>query len=238
MHNYGIDSNNHEDDSTVLMASRSHKKHEDSEGVWLISYSDMMTLLMGFFALMLSMSEIDPKKSAAIQKEASEYFGGKFQKPLENLHTELREKIKQARLENQIQIEEEPNGLAMIFTGTLLFDSGSVALKDEGVAVFDQIIPIIRKAAPEYFIVSEGHTDNKPIATPIIPSNWELSGLRASTVARKFESFGFAKEKLTIIGWGETRPLAPNSDSNGTVNTINQSRNRRVVIRILKDKIL
>lgn len=214
-----------------------HKKHEDSEGVWLISYSDLMTLLMGFFALLLSMANLDANKFEEVQMEASQVFGGEYKSPFKELESNLQQIIEKTNLKQHIQISSDATGVTVTMRGTLLFDSGNVDLRPEAHDIFNQLIPIIKKQANDYYLLFEGHTDNVPIAHPFIRSNWELSGLRASTVARKFQEFSFAADKLMIVGWGETRPILPNLNSNNEPIAENQSANRRVVIKILKNPI-
>lgn len=220
-----------------LVFNKPHKKHEDSEGVWLISYSDLMTLLMGFFALLLSMANLDANKFEQIQQEASIVFGGEYSSPFKELESNLQSVIEKNKLKNVIQISSDASGVTVTMKGTLLFDSGNVDLRPEAQDIFKQLIPIIKNQAANYFILFEGHTDNVPIAHPYIRSNWELSGLRASTVARQFQDFQFASEKLMIVGWGDTRPLLPNLDANKQPIAENQSANRRVVVKILKNPI-
>jgi chemotaxis protein MotB len=77
----------------------------------------------------------------------------------------------------------------------------------------------------------EGHTDDLPINTGKFPSNWELSALRASNVVHVLcEDAGIPAERLSIIGYGEYRPLVANEDK------ISRAMNRRVDIVILKKK--
>ena len=69
-----------------------------------------------------------------------------------------------------------------------------------------------------YNIVVEGHTDSRPITDGPYPSNWELSSARASTVIRLFIAQGYAPERLTAIGYADTRP-AKNAEKNQDVPT-------------------
>jgi chemotaxis protein MotB len=229
-HDYDV----HSHDNLVF---NKHKKHEDSEGVWLISYSDLMTLLMGFFALLLSMANLDANKLEEVQIEASKVFGGEYKRPFQELVSSLKQVIENSKLKDHIQISSNASGVAVTIKGTLLFDSGSVELRPDTHEIFDQLIPIIKKQASDYFILIEGHTDNVPISHKFIRSNWELSGLRASTIARKFQDYEFKSEMLMIIGWGENKPLLPNKDDQGNSILENQSANRRVIIKILREPI-
>jgi chemotaxis protein MotB len=73
----------------------------------------------------------------------------------------------------------------------------------------------------------EGHTDNRPISTRLYPSNWELSAARAASVVHRFANAGVAPDRLSVIGFGENRPIQPNDTQAG------RDANRRVVIVIL-----
>jgi chemotaxis protein MotB len=71
----------------------------------------------------------------------------------------------------------------------------------------------------------EGHTDNVPIHTNRFPSNWELSIARAVSVVKYFVDVGnINPQRLSAVGYGESRPLVPNSSA------ANLAKNRRVEI--------
>jgi chemotaxis protein MotB len=65
-------------------------------------------------------------------------------------------------------------------------------------------------------------------------TNWELSGVRASRVVTVFEGFGYTKNLLTAVGYGDARPVVPNRDANGVGIEANRTQNRRVVIKLIK----
>lgn len=211
-----------------------HKKSEEGEGPWLVSYADMMTLLMGFFALISSLSKPDMNEFEKVKQSATEYFGGEYERPYQKLEERLRQVIKENQLEQQVKLNTEADGLSLTFTGTFFFDSGSFIVKPEAQVTMDKMVQVIRKEAGAYNVMIEGHTDSRPMSHQIIASNWELSGIRAARVAQLFENRGFLKKQLTIMGWGETKPLVPNENADGSPNLVNQSKNRRVVIKILK----
>lgn len=213
----------------------STKKAEEGEGPWLVSYADLMTLLMGFFALVASFSKPDAKEFDKVAASASKYFGGEYKAPYEKLNTSLMKFVKENHLEDKVQIEMTPDGVTMTFSGTLFFDSGEFVVRPDGANLLNKMIPEIRKETTKFNIMIEGHTDDAPIRHPIIASNWELSGIRAARIAQFFEGNNFAREQLTILGWGETKPLGPNTNNDGTPNLENRAKNRRVVIRIFKE---
>lgn len=221
-----------EDHDDLEMHLRPSKKSEDSEGVWLVSYADLMTLLMGFFALIASFSKVDATEFEKVKQEAVKYFGGEYENPYGDLAQSLTSAIKNMGLDEQVTVEAKAEGVVITFEGTLLFDSGDFKLKDSGRDIMNQISKAVHHEAPSHKILIEGHTDNAPISQDIIASNWELSSLRASRVAQLFERHGYKKNQITLMGWGETKPLVPNENSDGSTNHGNRAKNRRVVITV------
>jgi len=133
------------------------------------------------------------------------------------------------KLADYIELIEQERGLVISIKDTLLFTSGSDELNPQAWGLIKQLGMALVKV-PNYIRV-EGHTDNLPINTGKFPSNWELSMLRASTVLHVLqESAGVSPDRLSVIGYGEYRPLVPNS------NAVNRAKNRRVDIVILKQK--
>jgi len=210
-------------------------KAEESDGNWLVSYADMMTLLVGFFLLLQSFSKIDSTKFEQVKKETTKLFGGEYKIPFEKLTTKLKDVVKTQNLEGQVVFQESDAGIEITFRGALFFDSGSVALRSEAKTLLDRFIPTINENAKDFGVTVEGHTDNRPVVGGQYTSNWELSSLRACTVLKLFESNGFSRFKLRALGWGDTKPIVPNEDAKGIPLAENQSQNRRVVVKILRD---
>lgn len=207
--------------------------HQDTEGVWLISYADMMTLLMGFFALMASMSSIDESKFKEVGNEAALYFGGDVIEPFEKVGKAISKLIKDKGLEKEVNIRVEKTGIIITFEGTLFFTSGSYKLKSDANALMQELLKVLNEKAHDKKFVIEGHTDNTPINRGVIASNWELSSLRANAVARLFEKYDFHRDQILTIGLGETRPILPNKNALNQPLPKNQAQNRRVVIKVL-----
>jgi chemotaxis protein MotB len=134
-------------------------------------------------------------------------------------------------------VKTDATGVSITFQSTVFFDTLSADVKPEGKVVLDKLIETIatRQQADkkEYRIIVEGHTDSRPILGGTFPTNWELSGARASRVVRMFLDLGFSPQKLAAIGYGETRPEAPSRTPAGEWDEEALSKNRRVVLRIL-----
>src|SRR5712692_3691332 len=105
------------------------------------------------------------------------------------------------------------------------FDSGSAKLKPEGVKKLKQLSADLKaKAGTDKDIRIEGHTDDRPIHTVQFPSNWELSSARANAVVRELHDDGINGEQLLAVGYGASRPAAPNTSAES------RAKNRRVEI--------
>lgn len=208
------------------------KVDEDSD-LWLISYADMMTLLVGFFAMILSFSKIEAQEFEKLKKATTALFGGEYVIPHEKLKQKVDEMLEKQNLKDQVIVHVADKGLEVTFRGALFFDSGSALVKLDAEGILNKLMPIIKENAENFSLVIEGHTDDNPILSTLFPSNWELSSFRASAVLRLFEQSGFKKERLKAVGWGETKPILPNRDPAGQPLIPNQAQNRRVVLKIL-----
>ncbi len=210
------------------------ENHDAGESIWLLSYADLMTLLVGFFALLLSFSKIDVESFEKVRKETTEIFGGEYQKPFQKLKDELKDNVKLQGLNDKAVFDELEKGLSITFRGSVFFDSGSADLKPEAIELLKKVIPTIKKQNTQFNVVVEGHTDDNLIKSDKFPSNWELSSNRASAVLRLFEENGFPKTKLRAIGFADTLPVVPNRASSGEISPENQSQNRRIVIKLIR----
>ena len=126
--------------------------------------------------------------------------------------------------EGKVRVSEGLKGITVEINASVLFPLGEARLQPEALKALRAVAEVA--ATADFPITVEGHTDPTPIATPQFPSNWELSGARASSVVRLFVESGVGAQRLTATGYGEQRPLAPNDTQEG------RARNRRVTILI------
>jgi chemotaxis protein MotB len=126
--------------------------------------------------------------------------------------------------EGKVTVSEGALGITVDINASVLFAPGDARLDLAAVRALAAVAEIL--APIEFPIIVEGHTDNTPISTVQFPSNWELSGMRASSVVRLFIETGVDGRRLTATGYADQRPLADNATAEG------RQRNRRVSITI------
>ena len=126
--------------------------------------------------------------------------------------------------DGQVRVTEGARGITVDINASVLFAPGDATLDPLAVRALHAVTDVL--AAAECPITVEGHTDNTPISTPQFPSNWELSGMRASSVVRLFIAGGVNARRLTATGFADQRPVADNATPEG------RQRNRRVAITI------
>jgi chemotaxis protein MotB len=125
----------------------------------------------------------------------------------------------------QVRVTQNARGIGIELNASVLFAQGEASLQNEAREVLGAVAGLL-KDAPQRIEV-EGHTDNLPITNERFASNWELSAVRAASVVRLFIESGVQDVRLSAIGHGATRPVAPND------TPANQARNRRVAVMIL-----
>lgn len=126
--------------------------------------------------------------------------------------------------QGQVAVIETERGITVEINDSLLFAPGRAELADAAEQAIRGVGSVI--ASTEFPVTIEGHTDNIPISTPLFPSNWELSAVRATTVLRIMMTAGVTPDRLTAIGYGDQRPVAGNDSPEG------RARNRRVAIQL------
>ncbi|MGK5085431.1 flagellar motor protein MotB [Bdellovibrionota bacterium FG-1] len=219
-------------------APKAPASHDESN--WLVSYADMMTLLCGFFIMLFSMAKMDEPQYEKVKEAMVNQFGGDYKSPTKELAKFITQILQQAGIEQQVSVKIEGTGVSLIFESTLFFDTLSAEVTPDGRTLLDKLLTMLigreKAEAKEYQIVVEGHTDSRPILGGNFPSNWELSGARASRVVRYFLEKGFSSDHLTAIGYGDTRPLVPSRKPDGAYDEQALAKNRRVVLRILNPK--
>ena len=144
----------------------------------------------------------------------------------EELAEKIQEAVDEQDLGKEIDIEFTSQYVQLTLKGGILFDSGSVELKEEALPVLDQVGKILERYA-QSTIEIEGHTDNVPMSGSKYSNNNELSSGRALSVFDYLMSVtNLNPAEVKHAGRGEYVPIADNSTAEG------RAMNRRVEIKI------
>lgn len=127
--------------------------------------------------------------------------------------------------EGKVRVTQTSRGITIEINASLLFATGEAKLAPDSIAALKAIASVLK--LDSHAIQVEGYTDNIPISNTLFPSNWELSAMRASAVARLFTENGVEEDRVTAIGQGPKAPVSSNDTPEG------RARNRRVTVTVL-----
>jgi chemotaxis protein MotB len=214
------------------------RRHQNTEeggtDSWLMSYADMITLLMCFFIIFVSVSEPKRDKFSSITKGMADQFGAvDLSTPFHGMLREMQGVVERHQALKDIAIEGSDRGVAMEISAPSLFIPGSVELKPEAATILGELADSVKKAEfVRYRIWVEGHTDNSTTEIAVYPSNWEFSAARAARIVRFLLESGVKPERISAAGMADSQPKVPNLDAGGKPIPANQERNQRLVIRM------
>ncbi|MCE5324263.1 OmpA family protein [bacterium] len=239
------------------MRKKSENEDHGNLDRWLLTYSDMITLLMAFFIMMYSMSVLNVSKFREAAFSIRSGFGGMIrgqgQSPLGangmfgpkpsaingdtagvswKVLKPLVNYIESNLGDDNTSIGEDQRGIVIaINSDAMLFDPGSSTIREKAVPLLNKIAGTL--ARTDNLVQIEGHTCNLPTNSSRYPSNWELSTARATNVLRYLvERKKLQPWRFAAAGYGDVRPVAMNNTET------NRRKNRRVEIVILRPDTL
>jgi chemotaxis protein MotB len=215
---------------------------------YMMTFGDMMSLLLTFFVMLLSMASFEPVKYAMTIQSLQGAFGvlesfptvaimphvripkngdaDKRRKQSQEDAQEFKEKMKKESLEDAVKVKVTETGIAIKLADPTTFASGSDVLGKRAIPPLLEVSKILNKY-PNARVRVEGHTDDVPIRSARFPSNWELSAARALKIVKIIsKNSTIDPGRLSAVGYGEFRPVVPNTTSG------NRSKNRRIEIYI------
>jgi chemotaxis protein MotB len=220
--------------------------HDAAGGLrWLLTYTDMVTLLLALFIVMWAQSSPDSAKTAAVQQAFSLAFGfaqpalvasgaASGSKPMVFQNSDIqkdliKEKLRifllQQRLDSAVNVHLNERGvLIRVYADKVKFEPGSAAIPPLFRKVLDKVAEILETT--DNAIEVNGYTDDTG------GDNWSLSAMRAVNTVKYLERKNIAPERMSATGYGAYAPLVPNSDP------IRKSINRRIDIQVLKGPLL
>lgn len=218
---------------------------------WVTTFGDLMSLLLCFFVLLLSFSEMDRQKYKQVAGSMEKAFGVQRKTKVldqpkgikmiakdfdqELIATRLKELIgrqiqeemddRLSDLKDQIEVESDGEEVIIRMMGESTFDSGKAEIREKLQPLLMKIGMSLSNTKGD--IIIAGHTDNIPVVRGIYKSNLKLSIARAASVAEFLLSHSKIKpERISTMGFGEYRPIETNATAEG------RRKNRRVEIII------
>lgn len=220
---------------------------------WVISYADLVTLLLGFFIILYATSKVDADKfklfafglNSAFNVDVREgspggspiHDGGNgilpggisnstIDRDFAIVKREIEDRASASGLAGQIVVTRVENSIVIRVPSQLLFTSGSADVRAEALPLLNIAANVVNGVPHQVRV--EGHTDNVPVGTEKYPTNWELSSARATAVLRYLiEQRQLEAKRVFAAGFGEFRPVASNLTPEG------RALNRRADIVLL-----
>ncbi|MCP4639231.1 MAG: flagellar motor protein MotB [bacterium] len=214
---------------------------------WMVTYGDLMTLLLTFFVLLLSFSTISeesfdkairsvkrslsvlPRKDSVSQIMSFKSGEARMPRRAERIARELRRMLQVLGQEEDVEIEyDKEGGLKINLPNRVLFDSAKADVKPEAYPILERLGEMLTDV-PNKFIEVRGHTDNRPLVSTsaYVKDNIDLSYHRAKNVAAILNTRGgLPREEFEVVGCGEWQPVATNETDEG------RGANRRVELQI------
>ena len=217
---------------------------------WLAAFGDLMSLLLCFFVLLLSMSSMDAKKVSeaigSLSGAMSVLEGGtktEISKQRIQESTPIESQDETSEVVNRVQqavgeanemmdkghgptvtLEEAQEGFVIKMPAALLFEEGSATIENQDALLFLKRTALIIQELPKKVQVSiQGHTDNtQPGQNSTFKDNWELSTARAIAVLQELKLDGVDPARMSAAGFAQYKPVASNSTKSG------REKNRRV----------
>lgn len=223
---------------------------KDNSERYLLTYADLMNLLLILFIVLYSMSKTDVQKASQVANAIRSGFnvsalatasgasgtgngGGAASAAsgagdYSGFYDKLIALIQQAGLSGQVSVAADSSDVVITLKDSALYASGSATMDPQAVGLMTSIANLLKQV--DYaMIMIEGYTDTDPIHTSQFQDNLDLSTARASNVFRLLTSCGIPADKMTSTGYGEWHPVAPNDTA------ANKALNRRVVLTIFKN---
>ncbi len=211
---------------------RRDEEDDGYESIWLITYSDMVTLLLAFFLLMYSFAMLGGADRSELVRRLNAIEaaspGEQSQLTPEQLEMTARKIADRFGTtgDDSAWIETSETEVTIGLPASVTFKRGDAALNPQARAILEEVGAGLAKMPNDIRI--EGHTDDVPIRRGRFRSNWHLSAARAQAVVRLFIDQGVQPTRLQVVGYADTRPREPNDTDTG------RRANRRIEIKLIR----
>ena len=179
-----------------------HDDHPDE--TWLVPYSDLLCLLLAFFIVLFSSSNLDKNKAAQMEYSLAAAFNAIPTEQQNGTVLNFMDDAEKMDLGTDIGIGSDGKGAVLDINSLILFDGNSIKIKEEAKPALDKIAVLLADNKYKRFqIIVEGHTDDVPFRSLEFPSNWELSSARAGAIVRYFIQKGLVPSRFQAVGMAQ-----------------------------------
>ena len=221
-----------------------HQGHDSNQERWLLTYSDMITLLLVLFIVLFALSRIDQAKFKEFKQSVSHAVLSRtpqgttkvrarsttketLETPvnrLQEIRRELSSALQSQGLLGDVTLTINSSGLVEgLVADSTFFTTNSADLSTVGERIVDTSAAVLKGYSNAIEVA--GYTDNQPISGGPFVNNWELSAARATTVVIRMTQIDSVNPgQVVLLGYGQYHPLVPN------VSPSDQAQNRRVNI--------
>ena len=220
---------------TRRKSSRAAVENHESRDRWLVSYADLVTLLLALFIVLYAAA--DQNRAVKIVSAIAAQFNEEAPKQVPNkpaydagsgvlpgsdslVGTQAsfdRAIAGNKDLRDRTRISMTERGLVVSLTEAGFFPPGDQGIREDALSLIDAVADVLNASNVQVRV--EGHTDATPISTARYPSNWELSSARATTVLGYLVKRGVATSRLSVAGYAGERPIADNTTPEGRAMT-------------------
>lgn len=226
-------------------------EHATSKDRYLVTYADLITLLLGLFVILYASSQVDKDKFKEFSEALSQYFKSKpaqvleggdgvlsgskqgvpepiliptGNKTLSQVNQETQSALSKFIQSGMMSVRQSSGALTLVLPEKLLFQSAKAELQTDAYTALDSIASVLK--GTNFAVFVDGHTDSQPIRTFQYESNWHLSVARAMNVGYRLIRNGVQEHNFVIRGFGAQKPITANNTDQG------KAQNRRVEITI------
>ncbi len=203
------------------------RTYESEEG-WLLSYADLLTNLVIYFAVIMGAAQMSRSQLQEIGEELS---GVEQPESLSSIQRQVTERIAEEGLGDDIRARVDDDGLRLSLNSGIVFDAGSGTIRATQAPLLDSMLEILVPYAEHYAFAVEGHTDSMPFGGTVDRTNWDLSSERAIAVRQRLEGVGIDPGRIRVEGYADTVPL-PETELAGLSASERHARHRRVIVRV------
>ena len=204
--------------------AKKEKKAPAGAPMWMVTFSDMVTLLLTFFVLLMSMASMDKVKFSQASDSLAGAFGvlGSSNRasiapprivtyaPIDDdlvtrTYRRLRSKIRELKIEKDITLVKDRGAVILRVDDAILFQPAEHNVNPAAYPILLKVAELVRPLP--FNMKIEGHTDN--LGDEL--ANWDLSVDRAVSVLRYLASQQLLPlNRLAATGYGSQKPLFPN----------------------------